>query len=135
MLNFSDETTLGIINQWVADKTDGMIRDLLKPEDMQNPNLVSFLLNAICFKGSWVNQFEEQQTQNAYFDNMRRTAMMMNQTNEFRYARTDLYQSVILPYGNGSYQMTLFLPNYGKTLDDLLDALNGTNWNAAKYQD
>ncbi len=135
VLNFSDEATLGIINQWVADKTDGMIRDLLKPEDMQNPNLVSFLLNAICFKGSWVNQFEEQQTQNAYFDNMRRTAMMMNQTNEFRYARTDLYQSVILPYGNGSYQMTLFLPNYGKTLDDLLDALNGTNWNAAKYQD
>ena len=135
ILNFSDEATLGIINQWVADKTDGMITDLLKPGDMQDPNLVSFLLNAICFKGAWVNQFDERQTQNAYFDNMRRTAMMMSQENEFRYARTDLYQSVVLPYGNGSYEMTLFLPNYGKTLDDLLDAMNGMNWNAAKYQD
>ena len=135
VLSFSDEATLDVINQWVADKTDDMITDLLKPEDMQDPNLVSFLLNAICFKGAWVNQFEEWQTQNAYFDNMRRTAMMMSQVNEFRYARTDLYQSVILPYGNGSYQMTLFLPNYGKTLDDLLDAMNGTNWNTAKYQD
>ena len=135
VLSFSDEATLGIINQWVADKTDDMITDLLKPEDMQDPNLVSFLLNAICFKGAWVNQFEEWQTQNAYFDNMRRTAMMMSQVNEFRYAMTDLYQSVILPYGNGSYQMTLFLPNYGKTLDDLLEAMNGKNWNAAEYQD
>jgi len=134
VLRFSDEGTLGIINQWVADKTDGMITDLLKPGDMQDPNLVSFLLNAICFKGAWVYPFEEWQTQNAYFDNMRRTAMMMSQVNEFRYARTDLYQSVILPYGNGSYQMTLFLPNYGKTLDDLLEAMNGTNWNASEYQ-
>jgi serine protease inhibitor len=134
VLSFSDPTTLGVINQWVADKTDGMITDLLKPEDMQDYNLVSFLLNAICFKGAWVNPFEEWQTQNAYFDNMRRTAMMMSQVNEFRYARTDLYQSVILPYGNGSYQMTLFLPNYGKTLDDLLEAMNGTNWNASEYQ-
>ena len=134
VLSFSDPTTLGVINQWVADKTDGMITDLLKPEDMQDHNLVSFLLNAICFKGAWVNPFEEWQTQNAYFDNMRRTAMMMSQVNEFRYARTDLYQSVILPYGNGSYQMTLFLPNYGKTLDDLLEAMNGTNWNASEYQ-
>ena len=134
VLSFSDEATLGIINQWVADKTDDMITDLLKPEDMQDPNLVSFLLNAICFKGAWVNQFEEWQTQNAYFDNMRRTAMMMSQVNEFRYAMTDLYQSVILPCGNGSYQMTLFLPNYGKTLDDLLEAMNGTNWNASEYQ-
>ena len=134
VLSFSDPTTLGVINQWVADKTDGMITDLLKPEDMQDYNLVSFLLNAICFKGAWVNPFEEWQTQNAYFDNMRRTAMMMSQVNEFRYAMTDLYQSVILPYGNGSYQMTLFLPNYGKTLDDLLEAMNGTNWNASEYQ-
>ena len=134
VLSFSDESTLGIINQWATDHTDGMIHDLLKPEDMQDPNLVSFLLNAICFKGAWVNPFDEMQTQKAYFDNMQRTAMMMSQVNEFRYARTDLYESVILPYGNGSYQMTLFLPCDGKTLDNLLDAMNGTNWNAAEYK-
>ena len=30
--------------------------------------------------------------------------------------------------------MTLFLPHYGKTLDDVLEAMNGTNWNAAEYK-
>ena len=133
IVSFSDPATLDIINQWATDHTDGMIPNLLKPDDLQDPNLVSFLLNAICFKGAWANPFEEGRTENAYFDNMQRTAMMMWQVGDFKYAQTDLYQSVILPYGNGSYRMTLFLPRYGKTLDDVLAALNGTNWNTADY--
>ena len=135
VISFSNPATLGIINQWATDQTDGMIHDILKPQELQNPNLVSILLNAICFKGSWYNQFEEWLTQEAGFDNGRCTAMMMSQTNEFRYAQNDLYQSVILPYGNGSYQMTLFLPLQGKTLDEVLAAMDGSNWNAAEYQD
>ena len=134
VLNFSDKATLGIINQWATDQTDGMIRDLLKPEDLQNPALVSLLLNAICFKGAWVNQFDEYNTENTYFNDMQHSAMMMWQISEFSYAENDLYQSVILPYGNGSYQMTVFLPNQGKTLDDVLAAMNGKSWNAAEYQ-
>ena len=134
VLNFSDEATLGTINQWATDKTDGMIYDLLKPEDLKEPCLVSFLLNAICFKGAWASPFDKAYTQKTYFDQKKRTAMMMMQSQEFRYASTDLYQSVILPYGNGSYQMTVFLPQYGKTLDDVLAAMNGKNWNTAEYK-
>ena len=133
VLHFSDEATLGTINQWAADQTDGMIQDLLKPEDLEDPNLVSFLLNAICFKGAWTYQFDEQWTQNQYFGGDGRTAMMMLQDNNFLYAETDSYLSVILPYGNGSYEMTLFLPRDGSTLDDMLAAMNGTNWNTAEY--
>ncbi len=134
VVSFSAPATLDLINQWATDHTDGMIHDLLKSEDLQNPDLVSMLLNAISFKGAWACQFDEMLTQKVYFDNMKRTAMMMNQINEFKYAETNLYQSVILPYGNGSYQMTLFLPRYGKALDNLLEALNGMNWNAAEYK-
>ena len=134
VLSFSDEATLGTINQWATDQTDGMIRDLLKSEDLEDPNLVSFLLNAICFKGAWTSPFDKNRTQHAYFNNKQRTAEMMIQNNDFLYAETNLYQSVILPYGNGSYQMTVFLPQYGKTLDDVLAAMNGKNWNAAEYK-
>lgn len=136
ILRFSDEVTLDIINQWVSDQTDGMIHDLLTAEDMKDPNLVSFLLNAICFKGAWRLPFEEKNSKQTFFgtDN-KHTAMMMWQVNIFDYTQTDLYQSVIMPYGNGAYQMTIFLPQEGKTLDDLLAALNGKNWNTAYYQD
>jgi serpin B len=134
VLSFSDPATLDIINQWVADKTDDMIHDLLTPDDMGDPNLVSFLLNAICFKGAWVNQFDELLTVNSYFDSGKQTAMMMSQENDFLYAENDLYQSVILPYGNGSYQMTLFLPRPGSTLDGMLAAMDGNSWNSADYK-
>ena len=135
VLDFSDAATLGTINQWVTDNTDGMIRDLLSEKDLQAPNLVSLLLNAICFKGAWTNPFDEKFTQYTYFDDKKRTAMMMWQVNDFQYARTDLYESVVLPYGNGSYQMTVFLPRYGKTLGDVVEVMNGANWNAADYKD
>ncbi len=134
ILSFSDEATLGIINQWVSDNTNGIVNDLLKPGDIEDPNLVTFLLNAICFKGAWACQFEEKNTREMPFDDMKRSALMMNQTNRFLYTENDLYQSVIMPYGNGSYQMTLFLPRSGKTLDDLLAEMNGTNWNASEYK-
>ena len=133
VLSFSDKASLGIINQWVSDQTDGMISDLLKEEDMEDPNLVSFLLNAICFKGAWISPFDEK-TEKGYFDNKKRTATYMYQGNDFLYAETDLYRSVILPYGNGSYRMTIFLPHDGKTIDDMIAALNGKNWNTADYQ-
>ena len=134
VLSFSDEASLGIINQWATDQTDGMIRDLLKPEDLEDPNLVSFLLNAICFKGAWTNPFEEKHTELGYFDERRCTATYMHLNSDIQYAENDLYYSVILPYGNGSYQMTVFLPKYGKTVDDLLAAMNGKNWNTADYK-
>ena len=35
---------------------------------------------------------------------------MMHQTGEFDYAETDGYQALRLPYGNGSYAMTVLLP-------------------------
>ena len=133
VLSFSDEASLGIINQWATDQTDGMIHDLLKPEDMEDPNLVSFLLNAICFKGAWTSPFDEY-TEKDYFNERRCTATYMYLTDEIQYTETDLYKSIILPYGNGSYQMTVFFPHYGKTIDDLLAAMNGKNWNTAAYK-
>ena len=134
VLSFSDAATLDVINQWASDHTDGMIRDLLRAEDLQDPNLVSFLLNAICFKGAWASPFDETFTRQGAFDGTKGTAMLMSQSEEFRYAENDLCQSVILPYGNGSYQMTLFLPRPEKTLDDLLETLNGKSWPSAGYQ-
>ena len=137
VVSFSDKTTVDVINKWAAEHTDDMIRDLLRPEDLTQPNLVSFLLNAICFKGTWAFQFDKELTRQEPFDNQRATAMMMHQTNRFLYAETELYQSVSLPYGQGregAYQMTLFLPQAGRTLDDVLAALDGKSWNGADYK-
>ena len=131
--NLYAKESLDAINQWVSNQTEGMIPELLTEDDL-HPNLVSFLLNAIYFKGAWARPFIEESTFKSYFDGTKATAMMMAQYAEYAYAYNDLYQAVQLPYGNGAYVMTVFLPRYGKTLDDLLPALDGQNWNSLSFK-
>jgi len=112
-----------------------MIKETLK-EDEFDPMTICYLLNALYFKGVWTQQFNPANTQRTFFNNGKATADMMQiMDGEFQYAQNELYQSVIMPYGNGAYQMTVFLPRYGKTLDDVLAKLNGENWMSAGYSD
>ena len=132
--DFFDGLTRDVINQWGSDHTEGMIKEVLK-EDEFDPMTICYLLNALYFKGVWTQQFNPAYTQRTYFNNGKATADMMNQEGEYAYAQNELYQSVIMPYGNGAYQMTVFLPRYGKTLDDVVAKLNGENWMSAGYRD
>lgn len=133
--DFFDGLTRDVINQWGSDHTEGMIKETLK-EDEFDPMTICYLLNALYFKGVWTQQFNPANTQRTFFNNGKATADMMQiMDGEFQYAQNELYQSVIMPYGNGAYQMTVFLPRYGKTLDDVLAKLNGENWMSAGYSD
>ncbi|KAI4530752.1 hypothetical protein MG293_018610 [Ovis ammon polii] len=54
------------MNTWVAEKTEGKIRDLL-PENSLNPMTRLVLVNAIYFKGNWDEQFNKEFTQEKPF--------------------------------------------------------------------
>ena len=126
--DFGDGKTLDVINQWANDHTEGMIPEVLN-NDTFNPNAVSYLLNAIYFKGEWTFQFLPEQTEEEPFDNQDNIPVM-RMFEELKYAENDTYQTLSLPYGNGSFCMTLFLPREGQTLDDVLNALGGEQWAA-----
>lgn len=52
------DTTPDIINQWVSEKTNGMIPSIL---DQIDTSMKSMLINSICFEGKWVVPYEETQ--------------------------------------------------------------------------
>ena len=131
--DFNDGLTRDVINQWGSDHTEGMVEEVLK-EDEFNPDAVSYLLNALYFKGEWTSKFNASETRRHQFDNGRKEVQMMHQEDKFLYAENKTWQSVILPYGNGAYQMTVFLPQQGRTISDMLEELNGTNWQGTKYE-
>ena len=58
-LDFSNPSTLGHINRWASDHTEGIIKNVL---DKIDPSMVSYLLNAIYFKGEWATPFDKSQT-------------------------------------------------------------------------
>ena len=130
--DFFDGETMNAINQWANDHTEGMIPQVFD-EDSFNPWAVSYLLNALYFKGMWSKPFDVADTKEEAFGGGPVVPMMHKEQTEFEYAENDLYQAIVLPYGNGAYQMSVFLPREDKTIGNVLDALNGNNWQVKGY--
>ena len=124
--DFADGQTRNVINQWASDHTAGMIKEVLSEREF-NPQAVSYLLNAIYFKGIWSDPFKVEDTRDEPF-NGGASVPMMHKYELMTYAENELCQSVWLPYGNGSYQMQILLPLEGKTLAELVESLDGKNW-------
>jgi len=130
--DFHDGETMDVINQWASDHTEGMIPKVLD-ELTFDPDAVSYLLNAIYFKGVWTNKFDKAKTETEIFehagpDKYLLSVPMMHQYGEFDYTENNAYQAIRLPYGNGAFLMTVFLPCEGKTISDVLSQLDGQNW-------
>lgn len=126
--DFSSPATLSFINQWASDHTQGMVPKIL---ERINPDGVSYLLNAFYFKGIWYRQFDKKRTQQESFtqaDGKKLSVKMMHQKERFLAAENDNYQTVVLPYGNGSYEMVVLLPREGKDLSSLLQTMDAKKW-------
>lgn len=112
--DFYDGKTMDVINKWASDHTEKMI-DKVLDEGSFNPDAVSYLLNAIYFKGMWTSKFNKEQTYQEEFYHAGNsqdvtTSYMMNQIGQFNYTDIDGYQVLCLPYGNQAFNMTIFLP-------------------------
>ncbi len=132
-LDFSSPQTLEHINGWCNDKTKGMIPKIL---DEVNPDMVSYLLNAIYFKADWASKFDSKNTKDETFTTKTgsTTLPMMHQYVLISYLKTNTYSAVILPYGNSLWNMTVMLPEEGATTDDIIkevaqsSVLNNRGW-------
>ena len=127
--DFQDGKTLSVINKWGSDHTEGMIPEVITADEF-NPDAVSYLLNAIYFKGTWAEKFDKGNTQNETFKGYdgNKQVPMMHQEHEFNYTESDDCQALRLPYGNKAYSMTILLPKEGKTIYDVLNSLTAENW-------
>lgn len=125
--DFADGKTLDVINQWASDHTEKMIEEVLS-EDEFDPAAVSYLLNAIYFKGTWEVQFKKEETKEEAFKSTGKNVPMMHLKQQFLYADKGDYEALKLPYGNGAYSMTILLPKDGKTTYDIAQSLTSESW-------
>ena len=121
-LDFSSPQTLDHINGWCSDKTKGMIPRIL---DDMNPDMVSYLLNAIYFKADWTSKFDQKNTNTETFtsENGNTKLPMMHQNVLINYLKNNTYTAIEIPYGNGMWNMMVMLPEEGKTTDDIVNLL------------
>jgi serpin B len=120
------ESSRVTINNWVSDRTEGRIKDLI-PKGVIDKMTRLVLTNAIYFNAAWGTPFEKSQTQDGAFhlqngDQM--TMPMMRQTTSLGYAESQNYQAVELPYDGRELSMVILLPKAGQfeAFESALDA-------------
>lgn len=131
-VNFMKETTIDDMNQWVEEKTNGMLKDTIKSLDS---NTLLVLMNTVYFKGTWMNEFWENSTQEKNFyvtsDHIKRVDMMY-QKESFNYIEDKDSQIVHLPY-KGNMDMIVVLPS--KDIESWLNNLTDEDMSAIINQD
>ena len=122
-LDFTSSSALSTINGWASDHTNEMIPEIL---DEIDPNVVTYLLNAIYFKADWASKFDQKNTKEETFttDKGRKKLPLMHQNVLINYLKNETYSAVEMPYGNGSWRMTVMLPEEGKTTDDIISRIS-----------
>ena len=126
--DFNSPATVGKINNWASEKTNGKIPKVIS--QIQS-NDVMFLLNALYFKGDWTQQFNPAKTTDTPFN------LASGTTTNVRMMRNDLtinlafrptYGAYELPYGSGNFAMTILLPTENTTADAVINSLTGDEW-------
>jgi serine protease inhibitor len=129
-IDVTDPGAVGMVNDWIADKTHDKIQDMLQslPD-----NLAMLLVNAVYFKGKWRHQFDKDDTSDRPFyvtpDDPVDVPMMYQKQN-FAVAGSENATLIELPYGQGNYSMVIMLPDEGVSPADAALTLTPENWTA-----
>jgi len=124
------------INQWVEQKTEDKIKDLLPARSVTSATRL-VLTNAIYFKGDWATQFDKAQTRDEDFHLAAGQAVRapsMHISEKLGYFNGGTYQLVSIPYKTGELSMVVLLPNDNAGLPALEQSLTSAKLQQALNQ-
>jgi serpin B len=132
-LDFRSPVSAGRVNSWAHEKTRGRIPSVV---DSLEPFSPLVTMNAVYFKGLWIEPFEVEETREEEFtlqDGTKQLVPLMRQSGEFRYAEIGGAQIVRLPY-KGGMSMRVALPPKNTPFPEFCAELTstvGTRWTRA----
>ncbi len=98
-VNFGDPKTKDIINQWISDNTNDLIKNMISKT---SPDDVMYLINAIYFYGQWLRKFDKDITQDQSFYPINGNPIdvpMMRNEGDYMYHRGKGFDALRLSYG------------------------------------
>jgi serpin B len=119
-----DDTTLKDINHWVENKTDGLIKEVLKEIP---PEAMMYLINALVFEAEWAQTYDETEVRDKIFTTEagREQAVELMYSTENRYLENENVTGFIKYYINPQYAFVALLPKEGKTVKQCVDEMTG----------
>ena len=119
-----DESTLKEINNWVNDKTKGMIPSIL---DYIPQEAVMYLVNALAFDAEWLETYTEEQVGNYTFttaEGTQKSVPFLHGT-EGHYIEDENAKGFIKYYKGAKYAFAAILPNEGMTPEEYMKTVSG----------
>lgn len=125
--DFTNTATVGKINNWASDNTNGKIKKVIEQIE---PAHVMFLMNALYFKGDWKIPFKVENTRDENFAGTTGTksVKMMSMQEKVKYAKRSNYQALELAYGGGNYVMTIILPEGKTSVGEIINTMSASEW-------
>ena len=129
--DITDPSAPDIMNKWIEDNTNGLIKDMI---DELDPATVMTIINAIYYKGKWKSQFDPDVTTTENFykpGGAPANVPMMNQTAKFKVYEGTGFVLAEFPYGQGNFVMDIILPDAQNGINGLLPSMTDdafTGW-------
>ena len=127
LLDFSKDpdAAASVINDWVAEKTEDKIQDLIPPGTL-TPVTRLVLTNTLYFYANWAHCFVKESTADGPFHAPAGdvTVPMMQASLSTSWAEGDGWQMAELPYEGGKLVMSVVLPDAGR-FDEVRAKLTG----------
>ncbi len=133
-LDFSSDAAPRAINDWVRDRTEGRVQELVTSSF--HPLTVLVTGEALVFDGAWSYQFDPARTQRTEFtlrdgSTVRSVTMQPEDHIPFRYFTEGSprdYVVLEVPFGGGAYVLTFVLPSIFQEVHDFLASLDEERW-------
>ena len=119
-----NRSTLGDINSWVKDKTDGMIPKIL---DEIPTDAIMYIINALAFEAEWSDIYERHQVSSGNFtkeDGTKQSAKLMYST-EGTYLEDENATGFVKYYRGHKYAFVAMLPDEDVSVSEYISTLDG----------
>jgi len=119
-----DNSTVNDINNWVKEKTDGMIPKILAEIPDQ---AIMYLINALAFEAEWQEIYEKNQVKERKFtkENGEEQDVELMYGSEGLYLEDDKATGFIKYYNGRKYAFVALLPNEGISVQEYVNSLDG----------
>ena len=119
-----DDQTLKDINNWIKDRTDGMIDSIL---DQIDEDAVMYLINALVFDAEWQHVYDKSDVYKGKFTNIGGTEKQvdMMHSEETVYLQDEKAIGFMKPYSGSKYNFAVLLPNEGIDIYEYIAGLTG----------
>lgn len=121
-----DNSTVNDINNWVNNKTDGLVKKAL---DEIGEDAILYLINSLLFEADWPSVYERSDVLNGTFtakNGEEQSAKMMRST-EWKYIEPENASGFVKNYKNNAYSFVGILPNEGIDIDEYIASLNASD--------